>query len=65
MADTQTIVAGRIACAEAGAAERSPYNGACVHQVGHSPLLHQVRKDRLRRRVYCQGELVAAAVLSL
>ena len=62
MTDAQSIVAGRVSCAKTGAAEGGSDDGSCIHQIGYSPFLNQIRKHRLGRWINGKREFSAAAV---
>ena len=64
MADGQTVVHGRVSCAETRSAECCFDNGACRHEVCHAALSHKVHEDRLGGRIHIQRELAETAALS-
>ena len=63
MTHRESVVAGRVAGAEAGAAERRPDNGSGFREVRDITLPGEVEEHRLRRRIDRQRELPCAAAL--
>ena len=65
MADRQRAVGGHVACAEAGAAERSADGGTAGHQVVDDSGAHQFHHDGLAAGIHAQGVVTAAAGVAL